>query len=326
MKKLALVTYARLPELAVDDRLLLPPLAEAGFSVQAVLWDDPTANWAAFSAVLLRSPWDYYRRPVEFQRWLARLEQVGVRVFNPLPTLRWNLQKDYLKRLAALGIGIVPTEWVLPGDRRTLRQVLEARGWSDAVVKPVFSAGGYLTWRAHLHAEKIEAPSVDEVLCDPYALEVAGSGAPTGLSVPADSEAASLWALTREAGELMVQPFVEEILEAGEHSFIFFGGEFSHAIVKRARAGEFRVQNEHGGTVMAVDPSASDILCAKRVLEAAASTGIAIPLYARVDMIRTRVGGWWLGELEMLEPSLYFGWGEGAAARFVAQLMQALGD
>jgi glutathione synthase/RimK-type ligase-like ATP-grasp enzyme len=326
VKPVALVTYAQLPNLAEDDRLLLEPLRAEGLRGVPVRWDDPAADWAAFAAVLPRSPWDYYRRPAEFEAWLARLEASGARVLNPVATLRWNLRKDYLRRLEARGVEIVPTAWIDAGDPRSLAEVLSERGWRDAVVKPVFSAGGYLTWRARRdESGRIRVPSVAEVLHDPYALAGAdGSGGPPPPGPNEDDEGRALWARTREAGPLMVQPFVDEILEHGEHSFLFFGGEFSHALVKRARSGEFRVQNEHGGTIHAEHPSNSDILGARRVLDAVIAEGVPTPLYARIDLIRTRAGGWWLGEIELLEPTLYFGWGEGSAERFARALRRRL--
>jgi glutathione synthase/RimK-type ligase-like ATP-grasp enzyme len=57
--------------------------------------------------------------------------------------------------------------------------------------------------------------------------------------------------LPRES--LMVQPFLPRIAD-GEVSLIFVDGEFSHAVIKRPRTGDFRSQPEFGSHVSA--PSA----------------------------------------------------------------------
>ena len=51
-------------------------------------------------------------------------------------------------------------------------------------------------------------------------------------------------------GDALVQPFVEEVASATvcEYSLTFIDGSSSHSTLKRATAGEFRVQTEHGGT------------------------------------------------------------------------------
>lgn len=79
--------------------------------VSAALWDQPEVPWTSFDAVVVRSTWDYHRRPVEFDRWLTELERSGTRVWNPVPLLRWNANKRYLDTLAGRGVPTVPTAW-----------------------------------------------------------------------------------------------------------------------------------------------------------------------------------------------------------------------
>src|SRR3546814_2436579 len=49
----------------------------------------------------------------------------------------------------------------------------------------------------------------------------------------------------------LVQPLMPGIFTEGEFSLFFFGGRFSHAIVKRPASGDFRVQEQFGGREMA---------------------------------------------------------------------------
>jgi hypothetical protein len=101
----ALVTCAAHPELSPDDRLLLPVLAGAGFEPLALRWDEPDERWERHAAVVIRSCWDYHQRVTEFHAWLDRLEASGARALNPVPILRWNADKRYLRDLARAGIG-----------------------------------------------------------------------------------------------------------------------------------------------------------------------------------------------------------------------------
>lgn len=137
--------------------------------------------------------------------------------------------------------------------------------WDEAVVKPEVSAGGFETFRVR-------------------------RGEP---------------AAVREGVRYLVQPFLPEVLAEGETSFIFLGGEPSHAVQKRPASGNFLVQEEHGGSTRRVRPSAADWE------RAAARLPASDLLYARVDLIAGYVV-----ELELIEPELYFRFDEASPARF----------
>lgn len=100
---------------------------------------------------------------------------------------------------------------------------------------------------------------------------------------------------------MMVQPFLPAIQTEGELSFIFIDGQFSHALKKSAKAGDYRIQSSYGGTEAAISPSADDLEQASRVLNAVDDD----LLYARVDMLRSETGELYLMELEAIEPYLY---------------------
>ncbi len=100
---------------------------------------------------------------------------------------------------------------------------------------------------------------------------------------------------------MMVQPFLPMIQTEGEYSFIFIDGELSHALIKRAARGDYRIQSAYGGVEEAVSPNAEELRAAKAVLNTLEET----PLYARVDMLRGEDGGLLLMELELIEPYLY---------------------
>lgn len=120
---------------------------------------------------------------------------------------------------------------------------------------------------------------------------------------------------------MMVQPFMPMIQTEGEFSFIFIDGELSHALIKRAKAGDYRIQSSYGGYEEAFQPNADDILAAKGILDALNE----IPLYARVDMIRADDSSLLLMELELIEPYLYPEQGPELGSRIAAAVAKSLG-
>lgn len=100
---------------------------------------------------------------------------------------------------------------------------------------------------------------------------------------------------------MMVQPFLSRIQEEGEYSFIFIDGAFCHALLKTAKAGDYRIQSTYGGTETAITPKDDDLADAQAIL----ATLDEVPLYARVDMLRGADGRLLLMELELIEPYLY---------------------
>jgi glutathione synthase/RimK-type ligase-like ATP-grasp enzyme len=297
MSPIALVTYSAAPQLTPDDRLLRTALEEAGAEVQPVVWDEPR-QWDEFDLVVLRSTWDYFLRPDEFATWLARLEDAGAEVLNPLATVRWNGDKKYLLDLEGRGVRIVPTAYVAQGDDATgLTTMLRSRGWTDAVVKPAISGGAHHTWRT----------------------------SPGGGD---DERFAEL--VRSQPGGMLVQPFIPEVISDGELSLIFLDGVFSHAAIKRPKVGDFRVQQEHGGLYAPAAPSRDVIAQAQNVVAAAAElTGVMATdfAYARVDgIVRSSPSGadFILMELECIEPSLFFLQHPPAAARMARSLLARL--
>jgi glutathione synthase/RimK-type ligase-like ATP-grasp enzyme len=280
------VTYSALPLLSDDDQLVRTPLVGHGVRVEGAVWDSPKVEWERFDALVIRSCWDYHERPNEFEQWLTRMETLGVPVWNPPSLIRWNMDKHYLSELEQQGVFTVPTIWLDQGAPHSLSEIVAERGWDEIVVKPSMSNSGVRTWRS----QTAELPMRE----------------------------ADFRTLVFER-DVMVQPFVPELQRDGEWSFIFFDGTFSHAVRKRARDGEFRVQNEHGGRANAETPRPSLVEEAARILSFAPDRWV----YARVDGCE-RDGALMLTELEMLEPSLYLSYHPQAAQRFADAIWKAV--
>ena len=59
------------------------------------IWSDPSIDWSAFDAALLRSTWDYFHCLPEFLAWVSRAA-AATRLYNPAAVIRWNSDKRYL--------------------------------------------------------------------------------------------------------------------------------------------------------------------------------------------------------------------------------------
>lgn len=118
----------------------------------------------------------------------------------------------------------------------------------------------------------------------------------------------------------LIQPFRQRILSEGEFSYHFFYGEFSHAIQKIPKQGDYRVQEEHGGKILSIEPSAQDLKFATDIYKVVESKLKTQTLFHRVDLVRNESGELEIMELELVEPSLYFRTNRKAAIHFVDAL------
>jgi glutathione synthase/RimK-type ligase-like ATP-grasp enzyme len=119
---------------------------------------------------------------------------------------------------------------------------------------------------------------------------------------------------------MIVQPLIEEIARTGEYSLMLFDGEFSHAVVKRPAAGEFRVQPHLGGVTLPSPPPPGGIALARQALAAAPARAT----YARVDIIPDDDGVLRIMELELVEPALFLDHAPDGGAAFVGSILSAL--
>ncbi len=255
------------PLIARDDQTLADALSARGVVVTPIPWTeiDPYAVIDS-PPVLLRSTWDYHRVPTMFVSWLDALADSGRLTLNPPAVARDNVDKIYLQTLAAAGIAIPKTRWLARVDNDTLDRSMEEEGWDRAVLKPRIAATAYGTFLIS-----------------------------RGVALSDDDLAPA-----RASGALL-QEVVPEIAASGETSIVYAGRAFSHAVQKRAKDGEFRVQQDFGGRVEPASPSTALLSCAATVMT-------HVPdgcLYARVDVVESSRGPL-LMELELIEPELYF--------------------
>lgn len=293
-RRCCFLTSNALQGLVTDDELARPPLEARGWRLDIVAWDDPAAQWSSYDLVVVRSTWDYHQRHTEFRCALDTIAGESRRLENPIELMRWNLDKRYLRDLEAQGVPVAPTAWRSRVSPEELPALFNDFRCEELVIKPVVGASASHTIRLRRDDGEIlrkhwpprEAAAIDE------------------------------W---------LVQPLVRSVIDEGEFSVNLFRGVPSHVVLKSPKSGDFRVQEEHGGCLRRVEATENLLKAADRVMAAVGrlfpGTANEAPLYARVDLVRTPSGdGFWLMELELLEPSLYLRLDDGAAERLAAMI------
>lgn len=265
-------TYA-----ATMDAPLEAALTRLGARLHTPGWHDPAVDWSGFDVAVVRSTWDYPGRRDEFVAW-AEGAAAATALWNPAEVLRWNTHKSYLIELEERGAPVVPTAWLARGDRVDLAELLAARGWRRAVVKPAVAAGS----AGLLRVDVVDGSPVGE---GPLAPQTHLDG-------------------LLAAGDVMVQPYLDAVERDGEVSVVLVDGAATHVVRKTPSRGQFRIQQQFGARYDRLEldgDGAEPAALARWILEASGHDF----LYARVDLLRDENGAWQLAELEVTEPDLY---------------------
>ena len=299
LPRLALVTAASARHLDED----LPPLDQAlrargDLQVSIVDWDDVSVDWSTFDLAVLRSTWDYSQRLPEFLAWADAVAH-KTRLLNPLPVLRWNTDKHYLRDLTQAGVPTVPSSFIEPGESapHLLDKFLDALAPAAAgkeaefVVKPAIGAGSRDAQRY-------------------------GRGERDGALAHAQR-------LLSAQRSVLLQPYLDRVDDYGETALIFFDGQYSHAI----RKGPLLRRGEGPTRALFAEEHITPRAASSAELDVARRTLAAMPfaqplLYARVDLIHDAAGAPCVLELELAEPSLFFAHAPGSAQRFAEALAQ----
>ncbi len=265
----------------IDADLAIPHLRELGWSVESIPWRRADVDWNHFEAVYICTPWDY---PEDANLFLSILEQIdrsGAQLVNALETVRWNIAKTYLRDLQSGGVDIVPSFWFEDFNEQNIDELCDQLGCEQIIVKPVVSTNASNTYLL----SRGTSTSVHEELREVF-----------------------------EDRPLIVQRYISSITSDGELSLFYIGGEYSHAIRKVPKSGDFRVQEEHGAQLSLLDPPEPFKAAARKTLNLVRPS----PLYARCDFVRDVDGVIMVMELELIEPSLYLRMQPGSAARFAS--------
>ena len=281
MKKIAFLTAENLGDHILDEDLL----ENAMRSYEDVEFEyipwDKKTDWASYDHVVIRTTWDYTSRAKKFLEVLESIENSGAKLYNPYSLVKWNHDKIYLRDLASKGVSIVDSLYF---DEENFNEKVKGLGAERFVVKP-----------------RIGASSI-------------------GISFASPQELISSKSKYEKGLKYFAQPFLHEIHQ-GERSYFYFNNQFSYAIKKTPKEGDFRVQEEYGGVITIHKPKEEELSEAGR---AVASVAEHNPLYLRVDAVVTDNGEWKLMELECIEPSMFFRVVPESASRFAKEIMRRI--
>lgn len=268
----------------LEDNLVREALEKKGLKVFRTNWDNEFFNWSSTRYVLFRTTWDYFDRFPEFENWLSRVRH-ETDFINPLEILYWNLDKHYLKEIESIGIPIPPTIFIEPGYEGRIEEMLIGSGWNEAILKPAVSGAARHTYRINLKTVKQYERVFSQLI---------------------------------RKESMMIQEFQENVIKQGEVACMIFEGKFSHAVLKKAMPGDFRVQDDYGGSVADYHPDHNEIAFAEYVV----NTCKFDPIYARVDIIRNNQDALCVSELELIEPELWFRRAPDSASKFAGAVAE----
>lgn len=251
-----------------EDRLLKEAFKGVGLNCVIKAWDDPFFQWEKTRSVIFRTTWDYFHRFEAFGKWMKSCSE-KCKMFNSYQQILWNIDKHYLNELSQKGIRIPPSLFIPKGESRKLAEICRESGWQEFILKPTVSGAARHTYKFNQE----EIPLYEEIFSELISKE-----------------------------DMMLQEYLESITSKGEISLMLMGGNFTHAVHKMAKPGDFRVQDDFGGTVHDYTPQKNEIVFAEKSV----SVLNELPAYARVDLVWNNKNELCLSELEMIEPELWF--------------------
>jgi len=258
-----------------EDGLLMDGLEKLNLKTIKKDWNDHNFNWSSTKSAIFRSTWDYFDQFSNFRNWLDIVKDQCF-LINPYNQINWNLDKHYLLDLQKKDLPIVESVFVSKKSQLDLENISKSKNWKNIVVKPTISGAARHTY--HLKNNEIK-------------------------------KFQNKWLSLTNNEDFMVQEFQKNILSSGEIAVMLFGGKYSHSVLKKAKKGDFRVQDDFGGSVEKIIPSLEIIELAEKTVKSLKT----MPLYARVDIIFDNGSNPVISELELIEPELWFRFKEESA-------------
>ena len=251
-----------------EDELVINALKEKNLSVVKKDWNDSIFDWETTRSILFRSTWDYFDKFELFKKWFNKTKNKCLMI-NSTETIEWNIDKHYLLDLQEHQIPIPNSEFIKRGSSIDLSLLMQKKNWNEIVVKPTISGAAKNTYR--LKKEEI-------------------------------IQFGPTWEKLIYKEDFIVQEFQNNVITEGEVAMIVIGGKFTHAVLKKAKEGDFRVQDDFGGSIAIYNPNEEMVKLAEKCTRILTP----IPSYARVDIIRDNLGELAVSELELIEPELWF--------------------
>lgn len=258
-----------------EDGLVEEALKELGIKTIKKDWNDHHFEWNTTKLALFRTTWDYFDKYPIFEKWLDNIQNKCL-LLNTFDQIKWNLDKHYLLDLDKKGIPIPKSIFIPQNSEVFLSKICQEQNWNEIVIKPTISGAARHTYRLKLNE------------LEDFQLK---------------------WTSLIKNEDFIIQEFQKNVLTKGEVALMLFGGKFTHSIMKKAKKGDFRVQDDFGGSVEIYSPDNEMIELSEKVVQQLDP----IPAYARVDVIWNNNSQIVVSELELIEPELWFRYNESAA-------------
>ena len=255
-------------QVLTEDNLLKLELEKLKLKVLIKDWKSKNFNWSSTKTVIFRSTWDYFDNYELFLKWLENTKSKTVFI-NSFDLINWNLDKSYLFDLNNKGVNIASTLLIKKNKNISLKELFSQTNWNEAIIKPTISGAAKNTYRLKKGEINQFNPSWEKLIYKE---------------------------------DFIIQEFQNNVITEGEVAMIVIGGKFTHAVLKKAKEGDFRVQDDFGGSIAIYNPSKEMVKLAEkctRILN-------PIPSYARVDIIWDNLSELAVSELELIEPELWF--------------------
>ena len=255
-------------QVILEDQIVQTALEKKGFKVARKSWDIPEFDWTKTKFALFRTTWDYFDRYEDFLSWFEKTRKKLIFINHP-KLIYWNLDKHYLLELKKKKINIPKTIFLDRGNKRSLKNIFQEVNWQKAVLKPAIGGAARETFLISKNNYQKHEKDLKR-LC--------------------------------KKESMLLQEFQYRIQIQGEISLVMIGGKYTHAVLKKAKTGDFRVQDDFGGSVEDYNPTRKEIEFAEFAIRSSPS----LPLYGRVDIFYDNDNQLALGELELIEPELWF--------------------
>ncbi len=278
------LTCSEMPELLPYDLEVISQLNSLQVTVDIIDWEKVRftnpENLKHYKAIIIRTIWNYYKKPEPFMELLDFCEKHGLPLLNPTDIVTWNMDKRYLQDLQNEGIELIPTEFVFQHEENIFDRA-RSKGWKKIVLKPMISGGSYHTFViSSQEQDRFEQLVAEYFQNRPY----------------------------------LLQEFIPEI-EQGEVSTLSFANGYIYSITKVPQEGDYRVQFNYGGKYHLSEVHPYILTLSEKLRNRFNNRA----LYQRVDGV-WRNGRFLLMEVELIEPDLYLGHHEEALNQWVENL------
>ncbi len=266
----------------LEDNIVKTELDKLGLKTKIVSWSDNNFDFSQTKIALFRTIWDYFDKFSEFKLWLENVKTKTI-LINSYQTINWNMDKHYLLDLQNKGINIPESIFIHKNEKINFNEIFKMLKSNEIVVKPTVSGAARNTFRLSKSNYQSKEKLINNLL---------------------------------KTQDFIIQPFIKSITDFGEISIMLINGEYTHAVIKKAKKGDYRVQDDHGGSVAIFKPDQQQIDFAIKTYNVCKPK----PLYARIDIVIDNNNNLAISELELIEPEFWYRFNSFAATKIAENI------